>query len=101
MDYSKGEGTLATDDVEEIVWVSEQWMAVGACRGLDPAIFFPSDGAGVIGARKICCNCDVVDECLDYALKNRIEHGVWGGSSERERKRLQRARLIHRSAECW
>jgi len=87
---------LATDDVDEIVWVSEPWMAAGACRGLDPAIFFPSDGAGVVCARKICLTCSVIDECLAYALKNRIEHGVWGGSSERERKRLHRAQLIRR-----
>ncbi len=96
MDYSKGEGTLATDEADEIVWVSEPWMAAGACRGLDPAIFFPSDGSGVIGARKICVTCAVIDDCLAYALKYRIEHGVWGGSSERERKRLQRSQLIRR-----
>ncbi|MEX6429855.1 MAG: WhiB family transcriptional regulator [Ferrimicrobium sp.] len=86
---------MTADGVDEIIWVSEPWMALGACRGLDPAIFFPSDGAGVVGARKICLTCTVMDDCLEYALKHRIEHGVWGGSSERERKRLQRAQLVH------
>ncbi len=74
------------------VWVSEAWMANGSCRGLDPSIFFPSDGSGVVVARRICLECGVKDECLGYALKHRIDHGVWGGASERERKRLQRVR---------
>ena len=68
------------------------WMSEGKCREVDPEIFFPSDGVGVIKARKICAQCSVSAQCLEYALVNQVEHGVWGGTSERERRRLQRTR---------
>ena len=61
------------------------WMADGNCRNYAPAVFFPSDGVGVDRARAICKGCPVTGTCLEYALENRIEHGVWGGCSERER----------------
>jgi WhiB family transcriptional regulator, redox-sensing transcriptional regulator len=71
------------------------WMALGECRNHPPATFFPSDGVGVERARKICAGCAVASECLEYALINRIDHGVWGGTSERERRRiLKRRRLV-------
>jgi WhiB family redox-sensing transcriptional regulator len=70
------------------------WMNDGNCRQYPPATFFPSDGVGVDRARKICATCAVKDQCLSYALENRIDHGVWGGTSERERRRiLKRQRL--------
>jgi WhiB family redox-sensing transcriptional regulator len=46
----------------------------------------------VDAARQICAECPVKAECLEYALENRIDHGVWGGCSERERRRIQRRR---------
>jgi len=67
-------------------------MSKGKCREVDPETFFPSDGVGVLRARKICAQCPVSAQCLEYALANQIEHGVWGGCSERERRRLLRAR---------
>lgn len=70
------------------------WMGAGSCRMYPPSMFFPSDGVGVDKARKICADCPVKTECLDHALENRIEHGVWGGCSERERRRiLKRLRI--------
>ena len=68
------------------------WMLHGKCRGVKPADFFPSDGLGVEAAQQVCRTCDVRLECLEYALENRIEHGVWGGASERERRRILRRR---------
>jgi WhiB family redox-sensing transcriptional regulator len=68
------------------------WMADGNCRLHPPATFFPSDGVGVDRARKICKGCPVGERCLDYALDQRIEHGVWGGCSERERRRILKRR---------
>lgn len=69
------------------------WMALGNCRNYDPAVFFPSDGVGVDRARKICnSGCPVAGQCLSYALDNHIEHGVWGGCSERERRRILKRR---------
>ena len=68
------------------------WMTEGSCRHYPPAAFFPSDGVGVDAARKICAECPVRAECLEYALVQRIDHGVWGGSSERERRRILKRR---------
>ena len=70
------------------------WMAQGNCRNYPPTAFFPSDGVGVDRARKICATCSVVDTCLEYALHNHIEHGVWGGCSERERRRILKRRRL-------
>ncbi len=72
--------------------VELQWMRDGNCRNYPPAAFFPSDGVGVDAARRICATCHVQDQCLDYALVNRIDHGVWGGCSERERRRILKRR---------
>jgi WhiB family redox-sensing transcriptional regulator len=68
------------------------WMVQGRCRDLPPEIFFPSDGVGVEVARRYCAECPVKGPCLEYALENHIEHGVWGGASERERRRIARSR---------
>jgi WhiB family redox-sensing transcriptional regulator len=68
------------------------WMFHARCRGVSPAEFFPSDGTGVETAQRVCAECPVRAECLEYALLNRIEHGVWGGASERERRRILRRR---------
>ena len=71
-----------------------EWMADGKCRELPPSVFFPSDGLGVQAAQRICAECPVSDACLEYALVNRIDHGVWGGRSERERRRILRRRRV-------
>lgn len=68
------------------------WMQDGNCRNHPPETFFPSDGVGVIVAQRICSTCPVAERCLEYALDERIDHGVWGGASERERRRLLKAR---------
>lgn len=73
------------------------WMSDGKCRDMDPAIFFPNDGVGVQVAQRICAECTVRALCLEYALANRIDHGVWGGASERERRRLLRQRRVARA----
>ena len=67
-------------------------MSRARCSGESPDVFFPSDGVGVLRAQKICAGCPVMEECLEYALANHISHGVWGGASERQRRRLQRRR---------
>jgi WhiB family transcriptional regulator, redox-sensing transcriptional regulator len=73
---------------------STAWMSAGNCRNYPPAVFFPSDGVGVDRARKICTDCPVATSCLEYALEQRIEHGVWGGCSERERRRILKRRRL-------
>lgn len=68
------------------------WMDDGICRNHAPDTFFPSDGVGVEVAKRICATCPVIDTCLEYALENHIDHGVWGGTSERQRRRILKAR---------
>ena len=74
--------------------MSTDWMAEGNCRAHPPSVFFPSDGVGVEVARRICADCPVRRDCLEYALRNGIDHGVWGGTSERERRRIARRRRV-------
>ena len=76
-----------------------EWMARGLCANLPPSTFFPSDGAGVEVARRICSSCPVRTECLEHALAERIDHGVWGGCSERERRRILKRRRAEHTAE--
>ena len=64
------------------------WMLNARCRGTDPETFFPSDGSSSRAAQRLCVECPVRAECLEYALVNRIEQGVWGGASQRERRRM-------------
>jgi WhiB family redox-sensing transcriptional regulator len=90
-------GRITIHDPESVT----AWMSDGKCRIHPPAVFFPSDGAGVERAQAICNRCPVAERCLDYALEFRIEHGVWGGASERERRRiLRRKKLDVASAEA-
>ena len=78
--------------------VDSTWMAAGKCRDFPPDMFFPSDGLGVEMARRVCADCPVRDVCLEYALDHHIEHGVWGGASERARRRMAVRRGGARSA---
>lgn len=74
------------------------WMAHGNCADKPPSLFFPSDGVGVEVAKRVCATCPMKADCLEYALDNRIDHGVWGGTSERERRRILKARGARRPA---
>ena len=74
------------------LFASAAFMALGACRGVDPEVFFPEQGMSLEPAKRVCADCAVRDECLEFALANRERFGVWGGPSERERRRLRRAR---------
>lgn len=68
------------------------WMEAAKCRDLSLAIFFPPDGVGVEIAKRICAECPVIESCLEYALTERTDHGIWGGRSEPERLRMLRRR---------
>ena len=87
-------GRITIHDPESVT----SWMSDGKCRIHPPSVFFPSDGAGVERAQAICNRCPVSERCLQYALELRIEHGVWGGASERERRRILRRRKIELSS---
>ena len=74
-----------------VPWTRSGWRR-GSARTCRPSRFFPSDGVGVEVARRICADCPVQEACLEHALVNRIDHGVWGGCSERERRRILKHR---------
>ncbi len=79
--------------------MNTSWMTLGNCRDHHPSVFFPSDGVGVEIARRICADCPVKAPCLEHALAERIDHGVWGGCSERERRRILKRRRIAAAGE--
>ena len=66
-----------------------RWRELAACRGADLELFFPGRGESAEPARQVCAACPVRQPCLDYAITNRIIHGIWGGLTERERRALQ------------
>jgi len=66
------------------------WQADSLCAQTDPEAFFPEKGGSTREAKKICGQCEVSAECLEYALQNDERFGIWGGLSERERRRLRR-----------
>jgi WhiB family redox-sensing transcriptional regulator len=69
----------------------------GACRGVDPELFFPlNEAAGVAGAREVCERCPVLSECLTYALDKGIDHGIWAATTSAERRLLRRHVLVAR-----
>jgi WhiB family redox-sensing transcriptional regulator len=67
-----------------------EWRQHGACRGIDPDLFYPERGESLEAAKQICAACPVRGECLDFALDLNEKFGVWGGKSERERRKLRR-----------
>jgi WhiB family transcriptional regulator, redox-sensing transcriptional regulator len=69
-----------------------EWRERGACRGLDPSIFFPDEDDDAGDAKQVCASCDVRLTCLEHALAIREKQGVWGGATERERRRIIRQR---------
>jgi WhiB family redox-sensing transcriptional regulator len=78
-----------------MTWASD-WAARGACRRSDPDALFVQ-GAAQNRAKSVCMACQVRTECLADALDNRVEFGVWGGMTERERRALLRRRPDVRS----
>ena len=72
------------------------WQSRANCMGVDPDLFFPERGASTREAKEVCRGCVVRDDCLEYALDNGEKFGIWGGMSERERRRLRRARAVER-----
>lgn len=74
------------------------WQNRANCMGVDPDLFFPERGASTREAKAVCRGCVVREDCLDYALANGEKFGIWGGLSERERRRLRRERALRRQA---
>jgi WhiB family redox-sensing transcriptional regulator len=72
----------------------QNWRAIGLCKGSDTIVFYPpsEDDSLAEEAKTICSLCAVRKPCLEFALNNREKHGVWGGLTERERRRVLRQR---------
>ena len=69
-----------------------EWMVDARCLDADPEAFFPEKGGSTREAKRICADCPVAEPCLEYALANDERFGIWGGLSERERRRVRRLR---------
>ncbi|MBM7414282.1 WhiB family redox-sensing transcriptional regulator [Rhodococcus sp. PvP016] len=70
--------------------LEDQWQERALCAQTDPEAFFPEKGGSTREAKRICLGCEVKDDCLEYALAHDERFGIWGGLSERERRRLKR-----------
>jgi WhiB family redox-sensing transcriptional regulator len=66
------------------------WQTDSLCAQTDPEAFFPEKGGSTRDAKKICGSCEVRSRCLEYALENDERFGIWGGLSERERRKLRK-----------
>jgi len=72
--------------------MNQSWRDRAACRGLDPSIFYPPSEEEVEPAKAVCEDCGVRQPCLEFALTVREREGIWGGATERERRRIIRQR---------
>jgi WhiB family redox-sensing transcriptional regulator len=77
---------LPMTDAEELGWQER-----ALCAQTDPEAFFPEKGGSTREAKRVCTTCEVRVECLEYALDHDERFGIWGGLSERERRRLKKA----------
>lgn len=78
-----GEGSLI---------IAEPWVRDARCAETDPDLFFPDHGdrAASVAAKKVCASCDVAVQCLEFALRTQQMHGVWGGTTTRQRTAMRR-----------
>jgi WhiB family redox-sensing transcriptional regulator len=95
-----GSATFANATADFAVGFGEDksWQDLANCLGVDPDLFFPERGASTREAKEVCRGCVVRDDCLEYALANGEKFGIWGGMSERERRRIRRQRALARAA---
>ena len=80
-------GRPQTDEVDDDPLA---WQSDSLCAQTDPEAFFPEKGGSTRDAKKICTSCEVRTRCLEYALENDERFGIWGGLSERERRKLRK-----------
>ncbi len=72
------------------------WQDYANCRGADADLFFPERGASTRKAKSICRACEVQVDCLEFAIVQGEKFGIWGGLSERERRRIRKQRALAR-----
>lgn len=93
---------MAIDDVKtsgavEDVDSDTTWQMFANCLGTDPYLFYPERGASTKEAKAVCQGCIVREDCLEYALAEDEKFGIWGGLSERQRRRIRRQRALARA----
>lgn len=92
--------------VRRPVSANSGWWERAACRGLDTSLFFPGRGESTAEAEAVCASCEVRDDCLWFALgdnggRRSEKFGIWGGSSERQRRRWRREARTAEEAAPW
>ncbi len=92
---------LTTSSALTLSAAPDAWRATSACRDTDPDLFFPIGTTGpaieqIEAAKAVCETCDVKDMCLDFALTTNQDSGIWGGTSEEERRKIRRQWLAAR-----
>jgi WhiB family redox-sensing transcriptional regulator len=88
--------TMITELTDSDAVGAGAWQDEANCLGVDPDLFFPERGASTREAKEVCRGCVVREECLEFALANGEKFGIWGGMSERERRRIRRQRAMAR-----
>ena len=83
-------GTMDEFDVLDTLNEVLSWQERALCAQTDPEAFFPEKGGSTREAKKVCLTCEVRGNCLEYALSNDERFGIWGGLSERERRKLKK-----------
>jgi len=89
-----GKGRTGAGKFLEKLGKLPEFRKSGSCNGVDAELFFPERGASTKDAKDACRRCSVREECLQYALDNGEKFGIWGGLSERERRRIRRQRKL-------
>lgn len=90
---------MSTGPIQLTTELAAEWRAQAACAGYQHSLFFPigdADMAAIERAREICMSCSVTEECLEYALETNQRAGIWGGTTEEERRSLRRKWLALR-----
>ncbi len=82
------------EELDEIEWIDR-----GSCVGVETELFFPERGASTKESKGVCQGCAVRNQCLELALDKGEKFGIWGGLSERERRRIRRQRVLARAAQ--
>lgn len=92
---------LTTSNSLTLSSMADEWRDLSACRDTDPDLFFPVGTTGpaieqIDNAKAVCRDCSVSDACLEFALTTNQDSGIWGGTSEEERRKLRRQWLAAR-----
>ena len=106
--WADGQGRTVPEEVivalmwsRSVEWDADDWRKLAACRHTEPDLFFPVGTTGpaieqIEAAKRVCRACDAIEPCLEFALATNQESGIWGGTSEEERRKLRKAWLAAR-----